>query len=182
MGAIVAIQPQNTEAVMSDLGEAERLFLWLVRTWVQGLNQSIDVDHEIEAGLMAHRIPEAMTAFDGLMMSIATCAARNVDIRRRRTSEVSSDEIILLRDFGAMAANMRPLAEAVLDLMIDGTGQKIAADNLQRMSDSFASAALVPAPFRQLKRIPQGPAAQKGASVPEVHRRPSSSGRVPDAS
>ncbi len=176
MGAIVAIQPQNTETAMGELGEAERLFLWLVRTWVQGLNQSIEVDHEIEAGLMSHRIMDAAPAFDGLMMSIATCASRNVDIRRRRTTEVSRDEIILLRAFGAMATGMRPLAEAVLCLMVDGTGRRLAADNMQRLSERFASAALVPAPFRQRK-----PQQRATTSVPEVHRRPSS-GRLPDAS
>ncbi|MDF1720362.1 MAG: hypothetical protein P1U65_06795 [Minwuia sp.] len=186
MGAIVAMQPQNTEAVSGDLGEAERLFLWLIRTWVQGLNQSIDIDHEIQTGLMAHGIPDAATAVDGLMMAIATCASRNLDIRRRRTSAISSDEVILLRAFGAMSAELRPLAEAVLALMVDGTGSRIAAENLQRLSDRFASAALVPMPFQPLmpdcwKQVSQRQLPQAQASVPAVDRLPSA-GRMPDAS
>jgi len=152
MGTIVAIQPQHATSKMQDLGDAERLFLWMIRTWVQGLNQSIEVEHEIEAGLLAHRIPEAMTAFDGLMMSIATCASRNIDIRRRRTATISADEVILLRAFGAMGAGMRALSISVLTLLVDGAGQRIAADNLERLADHFASAALVPAAFMNLKQ------------------------------
>lgn len=181
MGAIVAVQPPHAEAAMSELGEAERLFLWLVRTWVQGLNQSIDVDHEIEAGLMAHRIGDTAIAFDGLMMSIATCASRNIDIRCRRTPEVSNDETILLRAFAAMAAGLRPLAEAILHLMVDGTGRRIAADNLQRLSERFASAALVPMPFRPLKQVPLKSKSRKEALDFGADLRPSV-GRLPDAS
>ncbi len=147
MGTIVALQPPNARLDIRDLGEADRLFLWMVRTWVQGLNQSIEVEHEIEAGLLAHRIPEAMTAFDGFMMSIATCARRNIDIQRRRAVVISTDEIILLRAFGAVGAGMRTLSASVLSLLVDGTGRRIATDNLERLADHFADAALVPALF-----------------------------------
>ena len=147
MGTIVAIQPQTTELGLDNLGEAERLYLWMIRTWVQGLNQSIDVDHEIEAGLLAHRIPEAMSAFDGFMMAIATCARRDIDIRLRRTVAISADELILLRALGAMAAGMRPLAASVLSLLVDGSGQRIAADSLERLAEYFAASALVPVAF-----------------------------------
>lgn len=181
MGAIVAIQPQHVEAAMSELGEAERLFLWLVRTWVQGLNQNIDVDHEIEAALMAHRIADTAAAFDGLMMSIATCASRNIDIRCRRTPEISNDETVLLRAFAAMAAGLRPLAEAILHLMVDGTGRRIAADNLQRLSERFASTALVPMPFRPLKQAPLKKVSVDETSDTDAHLCPSR-GRLPDAS
>jgi len=156
MGTIVAIQPPHARLGVQDLGEADRLFLWMVRTWVQGLNQSIEVEHEIEAGLLAHRIPEAMTAFDGFMMSIATCASRNIDIRRRRTATISTDEVILLRAFGAAGAAMRTLSASVLSLLVDGTGRRIATDNLERLADHFADAALVPAVFMKQERPAAG--------------------------
>lgn len=181
MGAIVAIQPQHAEPTLGELGEAERLFLWLVRTWVQGLNQNIDVDHELAAELMAHRIPDAATTFDGLMMSVATCASRNIDIRCRRTLMISTDEIILLRAFSAMAAGLRPLAEAILHLMVDGTGRRIAADNLQHLSDRFASVALVPMPFRPVKHRGPKLASAQDSPKSDMDRRPSA-GRLPDAS
>lgn len=156
MGTIVAIQPPHAHLGIQDLEEADRLFLWMVRTWVQGLNQSIEVEHEIEAGLLAHRIPEAMTAFDGFMMSIATCARRNIDIQRRRTVAISPDEVILLRAFGAVGAGMRTLSASILSLLVDGTGRRIAADNLERLADHFANAALVPALFIKPERPAAG--------------------------
>jgi hypothetical protein len=159
MGTIVAVQPQHAHLETQDLGEADRLFLWMVRTWVQGLNQSIEVEHEIEAGLMAHRIPEAMTAFDGFMMALATCARRNVDIRLRRSTTVSADEVILLRAFGAMGAGMRGLTQSILSLLVEGTGQRIATDNLERLADRFAASALVPAAFQE----PEHPASRDGS-------------------
>ncbi|MDF1736126.1 MAG: hypothetical protein P1U37_12625 [Minwuia sp.] len=176
MGTIVAIQPPNARIGMQDLGEADRLFLWMVRTWVQGLNQSIEVEHEIEAGLLAHRIPEAMTAFDGFMMSIATCARRNIDIQRRRTAAISPDEVILLRAFGAMGAGMRTLSASVLSLLVDGTGRRIASDNMERLLDHFATAALVPTVFIRPERPAAVTGTWRGCSI----CRQITGGSVPD--
>ncbi|MDF1732990.1 MAG: hypothetical protein P1U49_15915 [Minwuia sp.] len=176
MGTIVAIQPPHTRLTIPDLGEADRLFLWMVRTWVQGLNQSIEIEHEIEAGLLAHRIPEALTAFDGFMMSIATCARRNIDIRLRRTAAISTDEVILLRAFGAVGSGMRALSASVLSLLVEGTGRRIATDNLERLADHFASAALVPALFTK----PERPAADAGNWRGSTIAGRRTAGSVPD--
>ncbi|WP_281017267.1 MULTISPECIES: hypothetical protein [unclassified Minwuia] len=165
MGTIVAIQPPHTRLAIPDLGEADRLFLWMIRTWVQGLNQSIEVDHEIEAGLLAHRIPEALTAFDGFMMSIATCARRNIDIQLRRSTAISTDEVILLRAFGAVGSGMRALSASVLSLLVDGTGRRIATDNLERLADHFAGAALVPTLFMKPERPTVGAGTWHGNTI-----------------
>lgn len=174
---VVAIQPDSPRLAISQLGEAERLLLWCVRSWVQGFTQRVEVKHEIEAALSTHRIAAASVDIDGLMMTIATAADRSVEVRIRRAIELGRDEMILLRAFHAALRGEIDLIRALLGLVLRGTALRVAQGHVERLATAFASTGLAPAHWPAAFR-PRREPARAGNVVPFIVAR---NGGRPDA-
>lgn len=171
--SFAAMQPTACQIPVHRLGETERLFLWCVRSWVQGLTQRVDSGHEIRSALAGHRAEDAAGHLDAFMMVLATGARATVGVRLRRATGLGRDEIVLIRALHACLAGQRDLAGAILDLLVGGTPRRLALVHLERVSAVFEAVALAAG------MLPR-PDTHDDAAGARRPRRPSTGGR-PDA-
>ncbi|MEC9344790.1 MAG: hypothetical protein VYB54_01095 [Pseudomonadota bacterium] len=158
--SLAALQPTAWRVPVNRLDETGRLFTWCVRTWVQGMSHRVDTGHEIRAALAAHRAEDGLAHLDAFLMVLATAARATIGVRLRRATMLGQDEIVLLRALDAAMDGNHELAEAVLDLVVGGTGRRLALTHLERLAAVLTCGGLacsgLPRPERQPAPVARG--------------------------
>lgn len=138
---IVAMQPIGQQMTTNQCLEGTRLFLWCVRRWVMLRFRSKDPVPLLKAALKQHRIEDAVSEIDALMNCIASHAKRRLHVGVTVGLEISDDEFVLLRALAAAERNLE-LTAALMDLLVDRTGNRATVARLQATSAAFRCASL----------------------------------------
>lgn len=162
---ILSMQPASLRIATAELGECERLFLWCVRSWVHAAFQRRAAGPEIRAALGAHRLEATAADVEDLMGGLARFASGTIDIRIRRATELSGDEIRLIRALHAHMRDCGELADHLLRSLALPPGRAQAGDALKALAAGFRSAGLAacdwPGPGRA---VPWRPPASRAAA------------------
>lgn len=164
---ILAMQPPSLRVDTARLGECERLFLWCIRSWVHAAFRRTSSE-DLRLALLAHRLESAVEDIDGLMRQIAAHASGTVDIRIRRATELSGDEIHLLRALRAGFLGLPELGDALLAPLVHQPGRSAAMQRLWMLAESFRSAGLDACEWPQ----PEGRPDRTGSEHARRHRAP----------
>lgn len=166
---ILAMQSPALRVATSELGECERLFLWCMRSWVHAAFHGTASGDFIRLALKQHGLVSSGDDIEAMMGSLARFAGGTIDVRIRRATELSSDEIRLVRALHAMFAERDGLAADLLRPLVHQPGLGEVLDRLRALGAAFRSAGLGPcawpAPDRR-RREPVETIRRRGRRAP----------------
>lgn len=86
----------KSEELFENLAFPERLALWSVRLWVDGLQSECSISEQLKDAYRLARVDDAYLDLDAMMTIVATNSSGPIDIRCEQCASISEDEKIFL--------------------------------------------------------------------------------------
>ena len=86
----------KSEELFENLAFPERLALWSVRLWVDGLQSGCSISEQLRDAYRLARVDDAYLDLDAMMTIVATSSSGPIDIRCEQCASISEDEQIFL--------------------------------------------------------------------------------------
>lgn len=102
------------EELFENLPFPERLALWSVRLWVDGLQSGCSISEQLQDAYRLARVDDAYLDLDAMMTIVATSSSSPIDIRCEQCASISEDEQIFLHWLAISQAGFPNLRDNVL--------------------------------------------------------------------
>ena len=86
----------KSEELFENLAFPERLALWSVRLWVDGLQSGCSISGQLQDAYRLARVDDAYLDLDAMMTILATSSSGPIDIRCEQCASISEDEQVFL--------------------------------------------------------------------------------------
>ena len=91
---IPSLFSSKPEELFENLPFPERLALWSVRLWVDGLQSGCSISEQLQDAYRLARVDDAYLDLDAMMTIVATSSSNPIDIRCEQCASISEDEQI----------------------------------------------------------------------------------------
>lgn len=131
------------ETILLELPCAEQFVVWATRTWVAGLKEGIARSFSLQRGFDLAGIPDGLNALDGLLGTIATGAARTIDIRCVQCRWFSDDERAILAALAGCQTGASPAARGVFECFLVPAAARVATEQADDLACELSRAKLL---------------------------------------
>lgn len=151
---------KGDETTLLELPFAEQFVVWATRTWVAGLKDGIARSFSLQRGFDLAGIPKGLHALDSLLGTVATGAARSIDIRCVQCRFVSDDERAILAAVAGCQTGASSSARGVFECFLVPAAARIAAAHADDLACELSQAKLLlRQPVSAFPRVVSFPAA-----------------------
>lgn len=91
-----ALFPSKPEELFENLPFPERLVLWSVRLWVDGLQSGCSISEQLQDAYRLARVNDAYLDLDAMMTIVTVSSSAPIDIRCEQCASISEDELVFL--------------------------------------------------------------------------------------
>ena len=134
----------KSEELFENLPFPERLVLWSVRLWVDGLQSGCSISDQMRDAYRLARVEDAYLDLDAMMTIVATSSAGPIDIRCEQCASLSADEQIFLHWVAMSQAGFPKIMENDLfEQWMPREAANAARPHLSRLTSKFQKVGLL---------------------------------------